>query len=252
MNWNTCVTYAGISLAVMSAPLMAGADSVPFFGLVGGSTEGLGSYEGVAEYAHIGGNDGTLSITITNTSPADNGGYLTGFVFRILSVDQDALATLESTDYPSFDSCDDGSAPPYGSGFKGGAALNGNWTGGGDPSGGIPAGETGHFSFLVTSIDAQYLTAADFINGGSLPYGFVVRFRGFDDNGSDKVPAAASQCCTGDVDCDGDIDGRDLGFLLGAWGANLGSPADLNGDGEVNGLDLGLLLGAWGSCPSPN
>lgn len=45
------------------------------------------------------------------------------------------------------------------------------------------------------------------------------------------------------------IDGADLGFLLGEWGENPGSPADLNGDDIVSGGDIGILLGAWGPCP---
>lgn len=55
--------------------------------------------------------------------------------------------------------------------------------------------------------------------------------------------------CTGDLGGDGTVGGADLGVLLGAWGANPGSPADLNQDGVVNGADLGILLGAWGGCP---
>ena len=47
----------------------------------------------------------------------------------------------------------------------------------------------------------------------------------------------------GDLDGDGDVDGADLGLLLGNWGgAGVG---DLNDDGVVDGADLGLLLGAW-------
>ena len=52
-------------------------------------------------------------------------------------------------------------------------------------------------------------------------------------------------CAPGDLDCNGTIDGADLGSLLGAWGSS--SPtADLNGDGTVDGADLGLLLSMWG------
>lgn len=49
----------------------------------------------------------------------------------------------------------------------------------------------------------------------------------------------------GDLDHDGDIDGGDLGILLGAWGPCGACAADLDGDGDVDGGDLGLLLGAW-------
>ncbi len=68
-----------------------------------------------------------------------------------------------------------------------------------------------------------------------------------------SIERSASQgsspgCCPGDVNCDGEIDGADLGLLLGSWGPCGGCPADINGDGQVNGADLGLMLGAWGPC----
>jgi len=55
---------------------------------------------------------------------------------------------------------------------------------------------------------------------------------------------------------DGIVDGADLAFLIGAWGANPGSPADIvtnatlqpPPDGIVDGADLAVLLGAWGPC----
>lgn len=58
------------------------------------------------------------------------------------------------------------------------------------------------------------------------------------------VPGAAP-CAIADLDCNGMVDGADLGVLLGAWGSGV-SPADLNGDGVVDGADLGVMLGAWG------
>ena len=67
---------------------------------------------------------------------------------------------------------------------------------------------------------------------------------------------AASQgsspdCCPADLNCDGVVNGADLGLMLGAWGVCGKGPciADLNDDGHVNGADLGLLLGGWGVCP---
>ncbi|HMP36603.1 MAG TPA: hypothetical protein PKC43_04070 [Phycisphaerales bacterium] len=56
----------------------------------------------------------------------------------------------------------------------------------------------------------------------------------------------------GDLDGDGDVDGADLGVLLGSWGAcppsrPSGCPGDLDGNGSVDGADLGLLLAGWGA-----
>lgn len=53
-----------------------------------------------------------------------------------------------------------------------------------------------------------------------------------------------SRCAPADLDCDGDVDGADLGILLSAWGTP--GPGDLDGNGLVDGGDLGLLLAQWG------
>ncbi|MFO0872366.1 MAG: hypothetical protein U0575_00155 [Phycisphaerales bacterium] len=59
------------------------------------------------------------------------------------------------------------------------------------------------------------------------------------------VGRAPSPVCASpaDLDCNGVVDGADLGLMLGAWGTDI---ADLNGDGTTDGADLGVLLGAWG------
>lgn len=54
--------------------------------------------------------------------------------------------------------------------------------------------------------------------------------------------------CSADLNHDGQVDGADLGELLGNWNGS-GVPSDLNADGIVNGADLGQLLGSWGACP---
>lgn len=61
-----------------------------------------------------------------------------------------------------------------------------------------------------------------------------------------------SPVITGDLDGDGDVDGADLGLLLGTWGPAAPPPggaqggfADFDESGEVDGADLGVLLGAW-------
>ena len=55
-----------------------------------------------------------------------------------------------------------------------------------------------------------------------------------------------SSACPADLTGDGQVDGADLGVLLGAWGTN---QYDFNGDGTIDGADLGILLGSWGPCP---
>ena len=53
-----------------------------------------------------------------------------------------------------------------------------------------------------------------------------------------------------DLNDDGDVNGADLGLLLGQWGpCDGGACADLTGDGLINGADLGILLGSWGPFP---
>ena len=57
-----------------------------------------------------------------------------------------------------------------------------------------------------------------------------------------SVLAPQAPCLPADFDCDGSIDGADLGALLAAWGTPDG---DLNGDGTTDGADLGVLLSDW-------
>lgn len=58
-------------------------------------------------------------------------------------------------------------------------------------------------------------------------------------------PGSIAPGAPADLNADGDVDGADLGILLGAWGT---PAADINGDNTTDGADLGLLLGEWGSC----
>lgn len=76
------------------------------------------------------------------------------------------------------------------------------------------------------------------------------RFVDGNDDGVSVVDLGAYEtqpagCLPADFDCDGDIDGDDLGVLLASWGPCAGCEADLDGDGAVSGADLGILLGAW-------
>ena len=54
--------------------------------------------------------------------------------------------------------------------------------------------------------------------------------------------------CLGDLNTDGQVNGEDVGLLLGFWGTS--EPiADLDGNGTVGGGDVGLILGGFGLCP---
>ena len=50
-------------------------------------------------------------------------------------------------------------------------------------------------------------------------------------------------CPPADLNCDGVVNGGDLGIQLSQWGGP--GTGDLNHDGVVNGADVGLLLAAW-------
>ncbi|MCA9286591.1 MAG: hypothetical protein KDA22_15305 [Phycisphaerales bacterium] len=66
------------------------------------------------------------------------------------------------------------------------------------------------------------------------------------------LATAGDPCpCLGDFNHDGDVNGADLGLLLGQWGPGA-DQADLNGDQQVDGADLGLLLALWGPCAPPS
>lgn len=56
--------------------------------------------------------------------------------------------------------------------------------------------------------------------------------------------ALLTPCAATDLNCDGSVDGADLGLLLADWGGR--GIADLDGSGAVDGADVGLLLGGWG------
>jgi hypothetical protein len=173
-------------------------DALLFYGY--GGESGLGFFEGSLIYTPL--KDGaTLDIWLKNTSPAANEGYLTGFAFNNPdAVPVKGAITGISFSDPDFDliggpSFDNGiNAMPLGY-FDIGAALGGDWMGGGDPKPGLAVGESRTFSFGLTGTGLASLNEMSFVNaissGGSPGMGgqfFGARFRGFEDEGSDKVP----------------------------------------------------------------
>ncbi len=171
-----------------------------------GSTEGLGAFNGSIAVDVLSPTSATIQITLTNLSPIANGGYITGFAFNdpnSSSKGNIGTVTSFSQSYtpagappannmaligdPTFNNTISGS--PFGS-FDIGAAVGGDLLGGGSPQPGVEVNQTGVFTFEVEGSSLNKLTAGNILNtlstGG---VAFMVRFRGFEDGGSDKVIA---------------------------------------------------------------
>ncbi|HMN42149.1 MAG TPA: hypothetical protein PKE29_14990 [Phycisphaerales bacterium] len=166
---------------------VAGASFVQIQSNSPGSTDGLGKYVGSITYTANTVTSGTLVISLTNTNTPVEGGYITGVVFNIPGIDATANSALASANPSGFLQLGPtASASPYGT-YEAGAALGGSWLGGGSPNGGVGVGQTGTFTWTITAADAGSLTANSFLVGGSSPAP-LVRFKGFANGGSDKVP----------------------------------------------------------------
>jgi hypothetical protein len=185
------------SLILLGVALTAPAEAGFFVGNISGSTEMTGSnYEGEFVYSSTSSTEATLTINLTNLTPASVGGFMTAFVFNVpdavtaMSLDSANPATM-NTFFFSPDSID---AQPFGQDYDAAVGVGGNvnsvFEGGGNPGDGIPVGGSGVFTFDLTGTGLDALTQASFFietpSGG--PF-FVGRFRGLTGGGSDKVPA---------------------------------------------------------------
>jgi hypothetical protein len=173
--------YLSMTAAALVAATSAHASTVSFASNHG--IEGLGAFAGSMDWNYLGGKTGSLTVTLTNTSPVDNGGFLTGFVFNVAP----DVSVEYGGGHAGWSAVFSEDAAPWGM-FDFGAALGGDWLGGGSPLGGLAVGSTWNFDFSVVG-DAAVLAALgahDFFDESS-GVGFVARFRGFADDGSDKV-----------------------------------------------------------------
>jgi hypothetical protein len=174
--------------------------AIPITGNTTNSTEGLGNFSGSFDYSFTNDTIGTIVVGLTNTSPVANGGYLTAFAFNNPN-NSITGATLSGTSSnfvlignQDFDNTVD--ANPFGD-FDMGSATSfkkPSWLGGGSPNTGIAVGGSETFTFSLTGSGLSGLTTQDFIDElTSSPsgqnYWFAARFRGFENDGSDKVPA---------------------------------------------------------------
>lgn len=162
---------AAFALAVFAAP----ASAVTYEPI--DTTEGHGDFE--AELT-IAGN--VVTVTIENTTVGDTC-ILTGF---LLGGDEETFPELSVTGFSTTDAdfalIQDQTAQPFDNThdlvFEFGAALGGDWTGGGNPNGGLAVGSSATFTFTLASLAG--LTAEDFTH-------IAVRFKACENDESDKV-----------------------------------------------------------------
>jgi hypothetical protein len=152
------------------------------------SSEHLGAYTGTALYTPSGNNAATLVLTITNATAPATGGYITavalahGDNFAGITV---AMTSTSDADFGNLAALV--SAPPFGS-YRGGASTSSSWTGGGNPSVGTGVNQTLTLTFSLSGTGAGLRSAGDFVGLHSNHQDLVVRFRGMNNDGSDKVP----------------------------------------------------------------
>ncbi len=127
-------------LAVSAAALVVGAAHASSMNLSFescASPSGLGSFTGSMNWSYAGGcaSAGFLTVTLSNTSNASNGGFLTGFAFNAVPT---SLGGSLVSAMPTWSYISNVPAHPY-ENFDFGAAVGGNFLGGGNPSSGIGA-----------------------------------------------------------------------------------------------------------------
>lgn len=159
----------------------------------------LGDFTGEFTYNASNSTSAALTVKLTNTSLAANGGYLTAFAFNnpnnlisavaLMSTDPD----FELLGGPVFDN-NVISASPYGN-FDIGASISKAFQGGGNPQRGIGVGSTETFTYLFTGNNLNTLNDWSFANelsegtgAGESHVFFIARYRGFEDGGSNKTP----------------------------------------------------------------
>jgi hypothetical protein len=181
------------------------ADSTVYIQNTGTSTSGIGTFTGTVSVDNVSKTSATVQVTLTNTNSLATGGYITGFAFNLpfgvtsanmTSAVPSTFTQVGGGAQDTLGNYDSVSGSPYGY-FDVGAALGGDLLGGGSPTGGIGVGQTGTFTFSLTSAAGGYnlntLTASNLISllsanpqGGGAQE-LMVRFRGFLNGGSDKV-----------------------------------------------------------------
>jgi PEP-CTERM motif len=172
------------TLACIAAlgPVVSEAVSI---GFCSGQLEGLGQCTKTVAYNST---TNILTLTLANTSPAANGGFLTADAFNLglpATADIQVVSFTGDVDFPAFalnpgapSSGGNISVSPFGDREFVISATNGAWLGGGNPSGGIPVGDSATFTLLLS---------ADITESSLFGNNEAIRFRGFENGGSDKT-----------------------------------------------------------------
>jgi hypothetical protein len=158
--------------------------------------DGTGHFTGSIDYVYTGGTSATFTVVLNNTT-APGGHDLTGFLFnnpggKLTSVTESSFGNsnfqLVGLGSPA--------GQPWGT-FGFGAALGGDWAGGGNPNKGIAPGSGGTFTFILhgtaanlSSLDTMSFVDALSSGGGGGKEFMAVRFRG--GVNSDKEPGMLS------------------------------------------------------------
>ena len=194
-----------VSILAAGMVLFAASSSQALILTSGPSTEEDATFSGTFDYSYVDSTTGQIVVSLTNTTnPASYGGYLVAFVFNNPgnAITGISFSSTESNYnlYGGPFTTNSQSASPFGD-FDIGAGSVGSFNGGGSPTGGIAIGDSETFTFDVTGVGLNTLTAESFFSGSALsvdpsqgwgPQNFVARFRGLDESivdvaGSDKV-----------------------------------------------------------------
>lgn len=124
-----------------------------------------------------------VTITITNTSPPANGGFLTAVAFNLAPGTTVNNFTTTNANFALFGPAPTGwtgSVAPDGTRTHLISATGNDYNGGGNPSGGTGTGSSVTFTLTLAALNGN--TEASIFNS------ITIRMRGFEDGGSDKDP----------------------------------------------------------------
>ena len=159
-------TNQGLRIGALAGLLVAGgamsAGAAPISG-----TGQLGSFTGDVTYSATSNTAATLTIKLTNSSPAANGGYITAFVLnnpgdRVTGISKFVDAD-KSGDFGLLALANNGINSGSNGQFDFGAGTGGQFTGGGSPRNGIATGNSDTFTFYLTGTGLLELSADSFL-----------------------------------------------------------------------------------------